>query len=114
MRAMCRGHQPAGQEIEVSRRSRPRARRSRSRGGAALSITAVIIALSACVDHRAAITGTQGLAVELVSPTDPGSVSNRLPDTERTVTLKISAYDANNNIDTSYNQTLQAYAHYLG
>ncbi len=73
-----------------------------------------VLALAACVDHRGPITGTQALKVELTSPADPGSVTNRLPDTAKTVSLKVTAYDAENKVDTSYNAKLQVYAQYLG
>jgi hypothetical protein len=77
-----------------------------------LAVLAALVA--ACIDSRAPIKGTQSLQIDLVSPTDPGSITNRLADTARAVTFKITAYDANDKVDTSYNKTLQVYVQYLG
>jgi hypothetical protein len=72
------------------------------------------LALGSCVDHRAAITGTQSLQVTLTAPTDPGSITNRLPDTARTVSFQITALGPDGQPDTSYAQPLQVYVHFLG
>ena len=71
-------------------------------------------ALCACVDHGAGVSGTASLKVELVSPADPGSIDARLPDAARAVSLRLSAVDENGNPDTTYNNTLQTYVHFLG
>jgi len=73
----------------------------------------LLIALCACVETREPITGTQSLRVELVSPS-PGSVTNRLPDTSRTVTVNVTALDADGNVDTTYNNAVQVYVNFLG
>ncbi len=72
------------------------------------------LALAACVDHQPPITGTQSLQVQLMSPADPGDIDHRLPDTARSVTLSITAKGPNGETDTTFNNSLQVYAHFLG
>jgi len=72
------------------------------------------LALAACVDHQAPITGTQSLEIDLTSPANPGDINNRLPDTARSVSFTITAKGPDGQIDTTYNKQLQVYAHYLG
>jgi len=72
------------------------------------------LTLAACVDHQPPITGTQSLEVTLESPTNPGDINNRLPDTARNVSLSITAKGPDGETDTTYNNQLQVYAHYLG
>jgi hypothetical protein len=70
--------------------------------------------LAGCVDHRAGISGTQSLGVELVSPADPGAIDRRLPDAVRVVTLNLTAYDADFNVDATFDRDVQVYAQFLG
>ncbi|MBV8755883.1 MAG: hypothetical protein JO257_01330 [Deltaproteobacteria bacterium] len=72
------------------------------------------LALAACVDHQPPITGTQSLQVTLTSPTDPGDIDHRLPDTARSVTLSVTAKGPNGDTDTTFSNKLQVYAHFLG
>lgn len=72
------------------------------------------LALAACTDTRAGVTGTQSLQIEMTSPSDPGSLTNRLPDAARTVSFKITARDAKGNVDMTYNRPLQVYVQFLG
>ena len=74
----------------------------------------LVCLLAACVEHGPAITGTQSLKVELVAPADPGSIDVRLPDSARAISVKITALDQDGNLDTTYNNTLQVYVHFLG
>jgi hypothetical protein len=78
------------------------------------SILLLAALLVACVDHQPAITGTQSLKIELTSPASGGSIDQRLPDTARAVSFTISAIDANDQPDATFNNTLQVYVHYLG
>lgn len=78
----------------------------------------MVVLLGACVTHGAPISGTQSLKIELVAPTDPGSISTRLPDpmpgTASVVTVNVTALDADGNLDTTYDRTVDVYVHYLG
>jgi len=67
-----------------------------------------------CNTENGAITGTQSIRVELVSPTITGTVDQRLPDTERMLTVNLSAIDAEGENDTSFNDPLRVYAQFLG
>ena len=62
---------------------------------------ALCLLLAACTDNRDAITGTQSIEVEMVTPANPGTVNNRL-DTERTIVVNLRAKDAEGNLDTSF------------
>lgn len=75
--------------------------------------TLFLLVLGACVDTRDPIAGTQSLRIALKSPA-PGSEASRLPDTARTVVIDVSAIDADNQVDTSYNNQLQVYVNFLG
>jgi len=80
-----------------------------------LTILALAVSgLGACVDHQAPITGTQSLEIKLTSPANAGDINNRLPDTARAVSFTITAKDADGNVDTTFSNSLQVYAHYLG
>ena len=74
----------------------------------------LLICLVGCTDTRPAITGTQSLEITLVSPSDPGAVDRRLPDTQRSITIDVHAKDETNELDTSFTTTLQVYAQFLG
>ena len=67
-----------------------------------------------CEEEKAAITGTQSLRVELVTPADPGSVGERLDDSDRDVSLVISALDEDAEVDASFSGEVDVYVHFLG
>lgn len=67
-----------------------------------------------CVEERDAITGTQSLKVDLVAPASGGGLDDRLPDTERTVTVNLTALDADGQLDTTFGDTIRVYAQFLG
>lgn len=79
-----------------------------------LFVALAVAALPACVDHQAPITGTQSLEVKLTSPANTGDINNRLPDTARAMSFTITAKDASGNVDTTFHNPVQVYAHYLG
>jgi hypothetical protein len=79
-----------------------------------LRLVVLALVLAACVKHNPGITGTQSLQVEVVSPTDTGSVTSRLPDTQRTVVINVTAIGPDDEMDTTYNNALQVYVLYLG
>jgi len=70
--------------------------------------------LVGCVDNRDAITGTQSLQIELVSPASGGDINARLPDTQRAITVSLTALDADGELDTSFDQVVRVYAQFLG
>lgn len=95
--------------MDASGRSSSRRALARLAGAAALALAAV-----GCVDERDPIEGTTSLAVELVSPADPGTEDDRLADDARAVTLSVSALDAQGEVDTDFTRSVQLYVHYLG
>lgn len=74
----------------------------------------VLLALSGCVDHKDPIAGTQSFSVELVSPAIGGDIDHRLSVNDRTITVNLTALDADRNVDTSFNGQLQIYVQFLG
>lgn len=88
--------------------------RGARRGWLALAVVAVVAAAAACTTTNAPVTGTQSLAVELVLPTDPGTVDTRLPSTVRSLTVSVTALGPDGQIDTSFDRDVQVYAQYLG
>ena len=77
-------------------------------------LLAVIFVSGACVETRDAVTGTQSLRIELVSPASPGTFMTRLPDNERTVVVRVTALDADGEIDTSFANPVRVYVNFLG
>jgi hypothetical protein len=75
---------------------------------------ALVLAAGGCVDERDPIEGTTSLAVELVSPEDPGTEDDRLADGARAVTIAVSALDAQGEVDPDFTRSVQLYVHYLG
>jgi hypothetical protein len=79
---------------------------------------ALLLALalaSACVDHEPSLwKGTTSLGVKLISPADPGSQMNRLPDGSSSVTIQITAYDDQDQVDTTVNRNVDVYVQFLG
>jgi hypothetical protein len=67
-----------------------------------------------CVTEKDGVTGTQSLKVVIVAPATIGDVNNRLPDTQRNLTVNLSALDANDQVDTTFNDTIRVYAQFLG
>lgn len=67
-----------------------------------------------CVEELPAITGTQSLQVDLVSPASGGALDARLPDTARSVTVNLTALDADAQVDTTFDQSIRVYAQFLG
>jgi hypothetical protein len=78
--------------------------------------TTILLALSlvACTTENDALTGTQSLRVEILSPTTTGTVDQRLPDTQRTLMVNLTAVDAAGDTDTSFNDPIRVYAQFLG
>jgi len=79
-----------------------------------IHITAILGLVGACTDTLPPIEGTQSLKVELVTPASGGSKAARLPDTMRTITVNLTALDADGEVDTSFSRTVQVYAQFLG
>jgi hypothetical protein len=73
-----------------------------------------LLALVGCVETRDGVVGTQSLRVELVAPTSPGTIDNRLPESARTITINVTAYDAQNEVDTAFNNPVRVYVNFLG
>ncbi|HEY0250740.1 MAG TPA: hypothetical protein VGC41_04405, partial [Kofleriaceae bacterium] len=71
-------------------------------------------ALSGCTDHDPGITGTQSIGVELVAPANPGDVSHRLADGLTSVTVNLTAYDADFKLDPTFDRDVDVYVQYLG
>jgi hypothetical protein len=74
----------------------------------------LLLALVGCVETRDPITGTQSLRIELVSPTSPGSLAQRLDDSARTIVVNVTAIDADGELDTSFNNPVRVYVNFLG
>jgi hypothetical protein len=78
------------------------------------NVALIALLLAGCVDHQDGITGTQSLHVDLIGPADPGSPTDPLDPSVRTVTLKVQAIDETNEIDASFNGDVDVYAQFLG
>ncbi|MBA3459701.1 MAG: hypothetical protein H0T46_07055 [Deltaproteobacteria bacterium] len=75
---------------------------------------AALILLGACTEMQDPIVGTQSLKVELVSPASGGTTMQRLLDTQRAITINITALDAEGEVDTTFDRNVQVYVQFLG
>jgi hypothetical protein len=78
------------------------------------SLLYLAVLLAGCVEHKDGLTGTQSIEVAIVAPTSVGSVNVRLPDSQRDVTVDLTAKDADGEVDTSFTATIRVYAQFLG
>lgn len=72
------------------------------------------LATVGCVETLPPLDETTSLAVELLAPTDPGAPDMRLDDSARTVMIRVTAKDAQNQVDTEVTRTLSVYVQFLG
>ena len=78
------------------------------------ALLVVATSLAACVDTLPPLDETTSLRVELLAPTDPGTSDQRLPDTARSAQIRVTAVDAQGEIDTEFDYSTQVYAQFLG
>lgn len=72
-------------------------------------------AAAGCTEHRGhGLEGTQSIEVTLVSPANPGTIDDRLPDTMRRVVVDLRAKDADNELDPTFTKEVRVYAQFLG
>lgn len=81
---------------------------------ASIALALVALATAACVEELDPLSGTTSLAVELLSPAETGSVSQRLPDEARAVTISVTARDINGELDATFSGEVSVYTHFLG
>jgi hypothetical protein len=67
-----------------------------------------------CVDHLPGLEGTTSLVVEVLEPADLGAEDRRLPSTDRTVHVRVTAKDTHDEIDTGFSAPLDVFTHFLG
>jgi hypothetical protein len=80
-----------------------------------MRLVLITLLAAGCTEHRGhGLVGTQSIEVTLVSPADPGAIGRRLPDTERTVVVHLTARDADNELDTSFTKEVRVYTQFLG
>jgi len=72
------------------------------------------VVLTGCTTENAALTGAQSIKVEVVAPASVGTVDQRLPDTQRMLTVDLTAIDAVGQLDASFADSLRVYAQFLG
>jgi len=75
---------------------------------------APLLLLAGCVDTQPGVTGTQSLYVDLIAPGDPGAVDERLDDTARALTIRVSALDENAEIDQDLSGEVEVHVQFLG
>ncbi len=75
---------------------------------------ALLVAITGCTQIKDPIEGTQSLKIDLVSPVTGGSSAVRLKDTDRTITVNLTALDVAGELDASFTRDVQVYAQFLG
>ena len=73
-----------------------------------------LLLLGACTETKDGVQGTQSLKVDLVSPASGGSSTQRLPDTQRTLTINVTALGPDGEVDTTFDRDVQVYTQFLG
>ncbi len=81
---------------------------------AAAVLGTITVLGGACTEMKDPVEGTQSLKVDLVAPASGGSKTERLLDTQRTITVNLSALDAAGEVDASFSRTVQVYEQFLG
>jgi hypothetical protein len=71
------------------------------------------VTVTNCTETLPGISGTQSLKIELISPTNPGTIDQRLPDTARMVQIKVTALGPQGEVDTSVSRDVAVYAQFL-
>ncbi|MEJ7600169.1 MAG: hypothetical protein WKG01_19835 [Kofleriaceae bacterium] len=77
----------------------------------------LVVVLGGCVEKLPGeVTGTQSLRVEVTNPTNPGGPgkTERLMDSQRMVTMNVTALGPDGAIDTGFTKSVQVYSQYLG
>lgn len=77
-----------------------------------IKYAAIALALTACVDTRDPITGTQSLRIELKS--SPGTEEAPLDPATSAAIIDVTALGPDGEIDTSFSNDLQVYVNFLG
>lgn len=72
----------------------------------------IFLALTACVETREPIMGTQSLRIDLKSPT--GTEAAPLDPATSAAVIDVTALGPQGEVDTSFNNTLQVYVNFLG
>ncbi len=75
-------------------------------------LTAAVPLQTGCTETLDPIVGTTSLRIELLTPA--GTAEERLPDSARSAMLNISAINAQNQVDVSFNGEVTIYSHFLG
>lgn len=73
-----------------------------------------LVSAAGCTETLDPITGTQSLKVELVTPASGGTQAQRLMDTQRTITVNVTALDPDGVLDTTFDRDVQVYSQFLG
>ncbi len=81
---------------------------------AAAAALLIATGLTGCTETRPGLEGTQSLLVNLIGPADRGAPDDRLPDDALTVTLDVTALDAQADVDTSFDASVDVYVQFLG
>ncbi|HVK73069.1 MAG TPA: hypothetical protein VM734_07095 [Kofleriaceae bacterium] len=79
-----------------------------------IAAAALAAAAGACVETLPPLDETTSLRVELLSPVDPGTREARLDDTVRTAQIRVTAIDAQGQVDTDFQFATQVYVQFLG
>lgn len=77
-----------------------------------MKYVAIALALTACVDTRDALTGTQSLRIDLKS--SPGTEAAPLDPATSAAVIDVTALGPDGKPDTSFNNQLQVYVNFLG
>ncbi|MEZ4367706.1 MAG: hypothetical protein R2939_15730 [Kofleriaceae bacterium] len=69
---------------------------------------------AACTTTNPGVEGTQSLRVELMTPADPGSPEQRLADSVRDVTVRVTALDEQGEVDAGLSREVDVFVQFLG
>lgn len=75
---------------------------------------APLLLLAGCVDLQPGVEGTQSLRIELLAPADPGTIDDRLDDTARALSVRITAIDEDGEIDREFDGEVDVFVQFLG
>lgn len=79
-----------------------------------LAVVVAALFASACTTTNPGVEGTQSLRIELVSPADPGTPESPLADSERNITIRVTALDEQGDVDVNLDRVVDVHAQFLG
>ena len=85
-----------------------------ARYSSSVCVAAAVMCGAGCVEELPPVEGTTSLRVDVSMPADGGDNENRLDDSARSITMDVTALDAQGEIDSDFSGEADVFVHFLG